>query len=93
VQYLATFDFENCKTWIYEGWAENRTCKEGDKGYDPQQPNKKKHQETEYFLYYSLIINGKKYWANVKRHINLKADVLYTIEQKKPEDLIPGIHP
>ena len=58
--------------------------------YDPNNPNKRKHPETEYFLYYSLKIGKKKYWANVKMHKDY-GEVLYTIEKKKPDDLTPGL--
>ena len=50
-----------------------------------------KHTETHYFLYYSKMINGKKYWANVKMHNHYKGEVLYTIESKEPEDIIRDI--
>lgn len=58
--------------------------------YDSKNPNKKKHPETDYFLYYSLKIKGKTYWANVKMHKDYEGEVLYTIEPKKPKDLIKG---
>ena len=46
--------------------------------------------EADYFLYYSLKINGRKYWANVKMHKYYKGEVLYTIEDYEPEDIIKG---
>ena len=73
------------------GWAENRPYEPGHPKYDPTDPNKKKHPETQYFLYYSKNINGKKYWANVKMHRDYNGEVIYTIEPKEPEDLIRGI--
>lgn len=91
MQWLADFNLDKLKGWTYEGWAENRPYEAGHKNYDPKNPNKKKHQETDYFLYYSLSIGGKKYWANVKMHNHYKGEVLYTIESKRPDDLIKGI--
>ena len=52
---------------------------------------KNKHEETDYFLYYSIIIDNKKYWANVKMHKDYKGEVLYTIEPQKPKDIILGM--
>ena len=62
----------------------------GQKGYDPKKPNKRKHPEAEYFTYYSLTIKGKTYWANVKMHKDLHGEVLYTIGETRPPDLIKG---
>lgn len=76
------------KTWKYEGWAPNRPYDKDNPHYDPKNPNKRKHPETEYFLYYSFQIDGETYWANVKMHKYMNAEVLYTIEKEKPSDLI-----
>lgn len=76
------------KGWTYQGWAENRPIQPDGKGYDPKDPSKKKHPETEFFLYYSKEINGKTYWANVKMHYHYKSEVLYTIEEIQPSDMI-----
>ena len=35
---------------------------------------KKKHPETEYFLYYSIEIEGKTFWTNVKMHKHYKGE-------------------
>ena len=89
--WLIRFSEKSVKGWQYEGWAPNRPIQPGQKGYDPKKPNKKKHPETEYFTYYSLTIKGKTYWANVKMHKPFKGEVLYTIEENKPKDLIEGL--
>lgn len=90
MQWLLDFSLDDMKGWKYEGWAHNRTYEPGHPKYDPKNPNKPKHPETDYFLYYSKIIGGEKYWANVKMHKDYEGEVLYTIEPKKPEDLIKG---
>ena len=82
--WLSDFDFDKISGWKYEGWA---PCRK-----DPK-TGKRKHPESHYFLYYSLTIKGKTYWANVKRHKRYKCEVLYTIENKKPEDLQKGKPP
>ena len=94
MQWLSTFSFNSVKGWKYEGWAENRPYLPGHPKYDPNNPKKKKHPETDYFLYYSVEVGGKTYWANVKVHKNYgNAEVLYTIEKDKPRDLIEGEKP
>ena len=90
MQWLSDLTLEDFKGWNYEGWAHNRPYESGHPKYDPKNPNKPKHPETDYFLYYSKTINGKKYWANVKMHKDYNGEVLYTIEPKEPEDLIKG---
>lgn len=91
MQWLADFELDDLRGWKYEGWAENRPYDVSHPKYDPNNPNKKKHPETDYFLYYSLKIGGKKYWANVKMHNHYHAEVLYTIEKERPTDLIRGV--
>ncbi len=81
---------EEIKTWKYEGWAPNRPYDKDNPHYDPKNPNKRKHPETEHFFYYSFQIDGKTYWANVKNHKYMNTEVLYTIEKEKPRDLIEG---
>ena len=78
---------------VYEGWAHNRPYSSDHPRFNPNNPNKKKHEETDFFLYYSLNIDGIKYWANVKMHKYLKGEVLYKIEKNKPDDLILGDPP
>ena len=90
MQWLLDFSLDDMKGWKYEGWAHNRTYEPGHPKYDPKNPSKPKHPETDYFLYYSKIIGGEQYWANVKMHKDYEGEVLYTIEPKKPEDLIKG---
>lgn len=91
MKWLSDFSFDDLRPCRYEGWAENRPYSPDDPKYDPQNPDKKKHEEAICFLYYSLIIGKKKYWANVKLHKYLKGEVLYTIESKKPDDIILGL--
>ena len=91
MQWLLDFSLDDMKGWKYEGWAHNRTYEPGHPKYDPKNPTKPKHPETDYFLYYSKIIGGEKYWANVKMHNHYKGEVLYTIEPKEPEDIIREI--
>ncbi len=88
LEWLLNFDLSKIKKWKYEGWAENRPYSPDNPHYDPKNPFRKKHSETDYFLYYSFMINKKKYWANVKMHKNYNGEVLYTIESKKPQDLL-----
>ena len=88
LEWLSDFTPEAMKGWTYQGWAENRPIQPDGKGYDPKDPSKKKHPETEFFLYYSKEINGKTYWANVKMHYHYKSEVLYTIEEIQPSDMI-----
>lgn len=58
--------------------------------YDPSNPDKLKHEsDTEYFNYYTIKIENREYWANVKVHKHY-GEVLYTIEKEKPKDLIKG---
>lgn len=90
MKWLQKFDLDTIKGWEYQGWAENRPYSPEHPKFDPKNPNRKKHPETEYFTYYSLKIGRKTYWANVKVHKDY-GEVLYTIEEKKPDDLIPGI--
>ena len=92
MQWLSKFSLKKVRGWKYEGWAPNRPYEPGHPKYDPKVPNKKEHPETDYFLYYSLKIKGKTYWANVKVHKNYNnGEVLYTIEGEKPKDLIEGV--
>ena len=91
MKWLSKFTPQSIHDWTYEGWGENRPYDINHPLYDPKNSDKKKHPETYYFLYYSLTIDGKKYWANVKMHKNDKGEVLYTIESAEPEDLIEGL--
>ena len=92
-KWLMNFRLKKINGWIYEGWAHNRPYSSDHPRFNPNNPNKKKHEETDFFLYYSLNIDGIKYWANVKMHKYLKGEVLYTIEKNKPDDLILGDPP
>lgn len=88
LEWLLNFNLGKIKKWKYEGWAENRPYEPSHPKFDPNDPDKRKHPETEYFIYYSLKIKNKRYWANVKVHKNYHSEVLYTIESKKPDDLL-----
>ena len=90
MQWLSKFSLKKVRGWKYEGWAPNRPYEHSHPKYDPKNPNKKKHPETDHFLYYSLKIGGKTYWANVKVHNYYHGEVLYTIESERPKDLIVG---
>ncbi len=93
MNWLSDFNTGKISGWEYRGWAENRPYPPTHPKYNPKKQNVKKHKETEYFTYYSFEIDGVTYWANVKVHKNYGKEVLYTIEGKKPDDLIPGKHP
>ena len=92
-QWILQFSEKSLKGWQYRGWAENRPYDSEHPMFDPQKPEKKKHPEAKFFLYYSKEIEGKQLWANVKMHKNYNGEVLYTIETNKPEDLIEGMPP
>ena len=91
LKWLSDFSFDDLRPCRYEGWAENRSYQPNHPKYDPQNPDKKKHEEAICFLYYSIIIDKKKYWVNVKLHKYFKGEVLYTMESKKPDDMILGL--
>ena len=63
-----------------------RRCKYTYLSSNSKQNMKKKHPETEYFLYYSIEIEGK-HSGQCK---NAQALQRGTIETKRPEDLIKG---
>lgn len=92
LKWFSEFGSHSIKNWKYEGWGENRILKPGEKGYDPKKPNQRKHKETHCFLYYSFKLGDTKYWANIKVHKHYNnGEVLYTIEEEKPKDIIKGI--
>ena len=88
--FLKTFDINKLKTIEHKGWGENRSYPEDHKKFDKNNPNKKKHEEADYFNYYTINISDTEYWANVKYHKHY-GEVLYTIEKNKPEHMIKGI--
>ena len=55
MKWLSDFSFDDLRPCRYEGWAKNRPYPPNHPKYDPQNPEKKKHEETDYFLYYSII--------------------------------------
>ncbi len=78
MKWLQEYPKDAFKEWHYEGWAKVRHGK---------------HHETRWFNYYSIPMNGKTYWANVKMHSDYNGEVLYTIEDDEPKDIIRGKHP
>ena len=89
-RWLQSFDAESLKSMEYKGWAPNRPYPQDHPKYDPKNPSKSKHDsDTDYFLYYTIKIDKRDYWVNVKMHKHY-GEVVYTIEREKPEDLIEG---
>ena len=89
-KWLQNYKMEKLSEMKYEGWAPNRPYPKDHPKYDPINPTKSKHDtDTHYFLYYTIKINKRKYWVNVKMHKDYD-EVIYTIERKKPTDLVPG---
>lgn len=88
-KWLRDFKMEKLSEMDYRGWAHNRPYPKDHPKYDPKNPMKSKHDnDTHYFLYYAIKINRRNYWVNVKMHKDF-GEVIYTIERKKPKDLIP----
>lgn len=90
MDWLASFSMEKVKGWSHAGWARNRPLTPKNKGYDPNDPDKKKHEDTLFFNYYKVNINGKTFYANVKVKVLGCEEVLYTLEPNKPTDLLEG---
>lgn len=88
--WLQSFNIHILLKMKYRGWAPNRPYPIEHPFYDPNNPNKLKHEhDTDYFLYYTIKINKWDYWVNVKMHRDY-GEVIYAIEQAKPWDLIKG---
>ena len=88
--WLQSFDIKKLSKMKYRGWAPNRPYPKDHPKYDPANPLIAKHRtDTEYFLYYTIKIGKWDYWANVKMHKHY-GEVLYTIIDEKPNDLIKG---
>lgn len=83
--WLMNFRTDKISKMEYIGWDYPKKYKPTDPKYDPNNPDKFKHAETHYFLYYKTKIMGKTYYANVKLHKNYNKEVLYTLEKTKPE--------
>lgn|GEM_PF-2327615 len=92
LKWLSELDINKLNNFHYEGWAKNRPYKQGQKNYDPNNPNKKKHNDTQWFTYYSINIDGETLWVHVKDRFDI-GETIYTIEKKKPYDLLPGMPP
>lgn len=89
-QWLQKFDIKDFYKIKYKGWAPDRPFPEDHPKYDPNNPTKPKHgNDTDYFLYYTIKINERDYWVNVKMHKHY-GEVIYTIEKEKPTDIIYG---
>ena len=89
-KWLRNFSFNDLKGMKYKGWAPNRSYPQDHPKYDPANPLKSKHDnDTYYFLYYTLKIDKRDYWVNVKMHKHY-GETIYTIEREKPTDLIKG---
>ncbi|MBQ3690305.1 MAG: minor capsid protein [Bacteroidales bacterium] len=90
IKYMSEFDLKDFSNWKYEGWGEVEAYKPGDDKYNPKKRNNGRHEDTEYFNYYSIEVNGTKLWANVKVRVDGVGENLYTIESKKPKKINPG---
>lgn len=90
-EWLKNFNNKSLNGWEYKGWGKNRPYPTNHPKYNPDNPEKGKHDnDTYWFYYYSKKIGGKTYWANVKNHKDL-GEVLYTIEAERPTDIIAEI--
>lgn len=87
MKWLSELDLSKFPKLKYQGWALNKPYPTSHPKYDPNNPLKQKHPETEYFRYYTLKIDNYEYWANVKVH-QLYGEVIYTLERKKTIDVI-----
>lgn len=90
LSWLTNFNKKKLRGWNYLGWDYPKPYHKGHPKYDKSNPNRLKHPETDYFLYYELKIAGKTYYANVKMHKYYNKEVLYTIESKKPNKVRKG---
>ena len=89
-KWLRDFDINSLKAMKYQGWAPSRPYPINHPRFDPKHPQKTKHEnDTNWFYYYSIIIENKEYWVNVKSHKNY-GEVIYVIEREEPIDLIKG---
>lgn len=89
-RWLQSFNINSLRTMKYKGWAPNRTYPKNHPKYDPKHPEKQKHSnDTDWFYYYTILIDNKIYWVNVKCHKNF-GEVMYVIEHEEPRDLIKG---
>ena len=89
-RWLREFDLNSLRTMKYQGWAPCRPYPENHPQFDPKHPDKPKHgNDTNWFYYYTILIDNKEYWVNVKNHKNF-GEVIYVIEREEPVDLITG---
>lgn len=87
MKWLSELNLKKFPKLTFQGWAPNRPYSPNHSKYDPNNPLKQKHPDTDYFRYYTLKIGNHEYWANVKVH-KLYGEVIYTIERMKPTDII-----
>ncbi len=92
LKWLSELDINKLSNFHYEGWAENRPYKPGQKHYDPNNPNKRKHNDTQWFTYYSINVDGVTLWVHVKDRFDI-GETIYTIEKKQPYDIQKGVPP
>ena len=89
-KWLREFNLEVLRSMKYQGWAPSRPYPTDHPRFDPEHPDKPKHgNDTNWFYYYTIMIDEKEYWVNVKNHKNF-GEVIYVIEKDKPADLIIG---
>lgn len=89
-RWLQNFDIKYLSAMKYKGWAPNRPYPITDLCYDPERPNRSKHDhDTKWFYYYTLRICQRSYWVNVTNHKHF-GEVIYAIESERPKDLIKG---
>lgn len=74
------------KNWKYIGWKECDTYKKG----HPKE-GKRKHNEADYFIYYSTKINGITRFINVMMHRDYKMETLYCITNYKEKSIKKGL--
>ena len=68
MKWLSELDLKKIPKLKYQGWAHNRPYPSNHPKYDPNNPLRPKHPDTQYFRYYTLNINHHEYWVNVKVH-------------------------
>lgn len=93
LNWLASYSSNKIKDWELLGWLECQPYPPEHPKYDPQNPDKKKHSEAEYFYYYMVDIGGEKFCASVKMHRTQQREVLYTITENLDYNIHPGKHP
>ena len=93
LNWLASYSSSKIKDWELLGWSECQPYPQDHPKYDPKDPNKLKHPETEYFYYYKVDIGGEMFCASVKMHRAKQREVLYVITENLDYNIHPGKHP